>query len=170
MTCTLIFVFWLNSKKSANICQKHCLDPYWREFYRNADSKYYLYYITSRKKWIIFMNNIWSIFYDTEFKIIIKKLARLYSLFPKKHPSICIWYETLKCGLSHCPCTQELKKIWQHSNYERKFFFFSHQNPPFCIWSKTLDCTTFIINIDLTLECECGGLLCMQQYGGERWF
>ena len=42
----------------------------------------------SGKKWIIFMNNIWSIFYDTEFKII-KKLARLYSLFPKiNHPSI----------------------------------------------------------------------------------
>ena len=26
----------------------------------------------SGKKWIIFMNNIWSIFYDTEFKIIKK--------------------------------------------------------------------------------------------------
>ena len=38
MTCTLIFVFWLNSKKSANICQKHCLDPSWREFYHNSDS------------------------------------------------------------------------------------------------------------------------------------
>ena len=33
------------------------------------------------------MNNNWSIFYDTEFKII-KKLARLYTLFPKKHPSV----------------------------------------------------------------------------------
>ena len=38
VTCTLIFIFWLNSKKSANVGQKYCLDPSWREFYHNADS------------------------------------------------------------------------------------------------------------------------------------
>ena len=45
------------------------------------------------------MNNNWSIFYDTEFKII-KNWLDFTVCSQKKHPLLSIWYETLKCGLS----------------------------------------------------------------------